>query len=72
MDDEPIILLFLTGKWETDCRMKEEARWRIWDERPWIDALFSRSGSMAEPRRNISQPQKVCCVNPTNIWYVGM
>ena len=69
MDDEPVILLlyvdylFLTGNKKKNCRVQEEARWRIWDERPWIDALFSRSGSLEEPRRNLSQPGKVLCGN---------
>ena len=52
--------------------MQEEARWRTWDEKPWINALFSRSGSVEKLRRNISQSGKVCSRNIENIWYVGM
>ena len=58
-----------TWDWETDCRMQEEARWRIWDERPWPNALFPKSESMAELRRNLSQSGKVCSGNFEKIWY---
>ena len=58
-------------EWETDCRMQEEVRWRIWDERSWINALFPRDGSVAKPRRNLSELGKVCSRNIEKIWYVG-
>ena len=59
-------------KWEKNCRVQEEAFWIIWDEIPWIDALFYRSGSMAKPIRNIFQLGKLCCRNIKKIRYVGM
>ena len=63
----------ISGKeWETDCRMQEEARWRILDERPWGNTLFPRSGSMEKFRRNLSQLGKVCNRDIEKIWYVGL
>ena len=59
-------------KWERGCTVQEESCWRIRDERSWINALFSRPASMAEPIRNIYQPGKVCCGNIKKIWYVGL
>ena len=41
------------------------------DERPWVNALFPRSGSMAKFRRNLSQPGKVCGRDIEEIQYVG-
>ena len=41
--------------------MQEEAHRKIRDERSWIDALFSRPGSMVYFRRNLSQLGKACC-----------
>ena len=62
--------LFLTGneKQIVECKKKLG----IWDERPWVNALFPRSGGMAELRRNLSQLGKVCSGNLEKIWYVGM
>ena len=73
MDDEPVILLmyvddlFLTRnkKRITDCKKKltEEFKMKIY----WIDALFPRVGSVAEPRKNIYESGKVCSRNLENI-----
>ena len=77
MDDEPTIILlyvddlFLTGN-EEHIRLQEESRWRIWDERYWINALFPRAGSVENPWRNISKLGKVCSESFEKIWYVGM
>ena len=65
VEDEPVILLlyvdelFLTGKEKQIMESKEKkTSRRIWDERPWVNALFPRSGSMAKFRRNLSQSGK--------------
>ena len=52
--------------------MQEEARWRILDERPWVNALFPRYGSMEKFRRNLSQLGKVCSRDIEKIRYVGI
>ena len=78
MDDEPVILITVYGwfisdwKWETNQGLQEEASWRIRDERSWINALFPRAGSVAKPRRNLSESGKVCSRNFEKIWYVGL
>ena len=61
VEDVPVILLlyvdelFLTGNEKQIMERKEETSRRIWDERPWVNALFPRYGGMEELKKNISQ-----------------
>ena len=63
MDD-----LFLTGKEKQIMESKK----KLTEERPWVNALFPRSGNMTKFRRNISQPGKVCSRDIEEIKYVGI
>ena len=40
---------------------------RIRDEIYYIDALYPKDGSVAEPRRNLSELRRVCSRNIENI-----
>ena len=69
MDDEPIILLLyvvylvLIGNGKQNHIEKEEASRIIRDAISCIDALFCRFGSVEYPKRNLSEPRKVCSRN---------
>ena len=66
MEDEPVILLlyvddlFLIGNEKQIVECKKNLAEEFLDERPWVNALFPRSGSMEKFRRNLSQLGKLC------------
>ena len=69
MDDETIMLLlyvgdlFLTGNEKHIIESKKKLAEEFKMKDLMIDALFPQARSVAEPRRNISEPGKVCCGN---------
>ena len=52
--------------------MQEEACCRIWDERPWNDALISRSWSMEVSRWDFPKQRKIQSRDPKEIWDDGL
>ena len=57
---------------EAHQRMQEEAYHIIWDERPWHDALFPRSLSMAITQWDFPKPRKIYIWYPKDIWDVRL